>query len=350
MSDFARRTDLGSNVAQRRYLWTDAYAVRDFLDLHLETGVTRHRDAAVDLIDAVHRTLGRHRADDARGGWLSGLPEDEAARHPTRGGLGIGTPLPERGRGEPLDERLEWERDGQYFHYLTQWMNALARAADVLDAPLLRQHAVELAAAVLPPFLRRNASGTPVGIVWKMSADLSRPQVPGTNPHDALDGYVTFRRIARAGELEAETGILRELAAGRRWGTGDPLGLGGLLSDAARLAALPHRTAAEERMMTDILTGADAGLQQVMLQGLLDGPAERRLAFRELGLAIGLNAASHIEPRSPQLDAVLARAELGARIVTFWAEPRHRETATWQDHRDINEVMLATALIGSGEA
>ena len=26
-------------------------------------------------------------------------------------------------RGAPVDERLEWDRDGQYFHYLTKWMH-----------------------------------------------------------------------------------------------------------------------------------------------------------------------------------------------------------------------------------
>jgi hypothetical protein len=42
------------------------------------------------------------------------------AAHPTRGGLRIGKKLPERRPGEAFQERLEWERDGQYFHYLTK--------------------------------------------------------------------------------------------------------------------------------------------------------------------------------------------------------------------------------------
>ena len=60
---------------------------------------------------------------------MSGL---ERARRPRRthlGGLRIGKPLPERRADEPLDERLEWDRDGQYFHYLTQWMHALDQAS-----------------------------------------------------------------------------------------------------------------------------------------------------------------------------------------------------------------------------
>ena len=43
---------------------------------------------------------------------------------------------------EPFDERLEWDRDGQYFHYLTKWMHALCQAAFFVgDAP---RWAVEL--------------------------------------------------------------------------------------------------------------------------------------------------------------------------------------------------------------
>jgi len=31
-----------------------------------------------------------------------------------------GKALNERGADEPVDEHLEWNRDGQYFHYLTR--------------------------------------------------------------------------------------------------------------------------------------------------------------------------------------------------------------------------------------
>jgi hypothetical protein len=49
--------------------------------------------------------------------------------HPTRGGLRIGKQLPERRPGEPYDPQVEWDRDGQYFHYLTKWMHALDQAS-----------------------------------------------------------------------------------------------------------------------------------------------------------------------------------------------------------------------------
>src|SRR5512146_3238058 len=108
-----------------RYLWTDAFAVCSFVALERIARSGRHLAAARDLVDRVHHTLGRHRADDGRSGWLSGLAGAEAEDHPTRGGLRIGKPLAERGEGEVADPELEWERDGQYFHYLTKWMVAL---------------------------------------------------------------------------------------------------------------------------------------------------------------------------------------------------------------------------------
>src|SRR5216684_2205383 len=52
-----------------------------------------------------------------------------------RGGLRIGKKLPERSAGEPFDEQLEWDRDGQYFHYLTKWMHALDQVARSTKQP-----------------------------------------------------------------------------------------------------------------------------------------------------------------------------------------------------------------------
>ena len=112
------------------------------------------------------------------------------------GGLRIGKPLKERQVGEPIDERLEWDRDGQYFHYLTKWMHALCRAAFVTGDPKHVAQALELGEAAFSGFVRRSASGDAVGIYWKMSTDLSRPLTFAMGLHDALDGFITFREAA----------------------------------------------------------------------------------------------------------------------------------------------------------
>ncbi|MGD2132291.1 MAG: hypothetical protein PVI23_05820 [Maricaulaceae bacterium] len=359
MVDFVERTGVGAEAGQQRYLWTDAFALLNALELHRETGEDRWRDIAETLIADVHRTLGRHRPDDMRTGWLSGLGENEGARHPTRGGLRIGKPLPERGPDEPYDERLEWDRDGQYWHYLTKWMDALSRAAVLLDEPTYLTYAIELAEAAYPRFLQASPSGAPAGLAWKMSVDLSRPQVAATSRHDALDGYVTFRWLGRTGVaagLAEEAAILCGLAEGGGWATSDPLGLGGLLLDACRLAMLPDRRVNDERLIGEILTGVDVGLTHFLRQSTLQLPPGSRLGFRELGLAIGLqtlDAIAEAAAASPnltrfvstQLEELRGKSSVSERITSFWSDPQHRNASSWMDHRDINDVMLAAALL-----
>ena len=121
MQEYAALTGLSpAGETPRRYLWTDAFALCNLLELFRQSGEEKWRELALRLVDQVHHILGRHRADDARSGWISGLNDAEGERHPTRGGLRIGKRLGERRPGEPLDESLEWERDGQYYHYLTK--------------------------------------------------------------------------------------------------------------------------------------------------------------------------------------------------------------------------------------
>ena len=93
-------------------------------------------------------------------------------------------------------------------------------------------------------------------------------------------------------------------------------------------------------------------------------PASRRLGFRELGLAIGLAAvrlmeiATRATPKQfsgnwgaevrALLDALRPFVELGAALESFWLDPDHQEARAWSEHRDINEVMLATSLVPEG--
>lgn len=364
MDAFAARTGLGSDRPEKRYLWTDAFAVRNFLGLARSTGDPRYEALALRLVDRVHHTLGRHRSDDGRTGWLSGLAGEEAERHPTLGGLRIGKELPERRPGEPYDPALEWDRDGQYFHYLVQWMLALDLVARTTGQAEYSRFAVELAEAahrafaVGPPGARR--------MVWKMSIDLSRPLVPSMGHHDPLDGYVTYSQLAAtAGELGDTDSSLKSAIAdfasmmgGRDLATDDPLGIGGLLSDAYRAAVLVQRGAAiDERLVEALFADALAGLRGYARQRELEEPAARRLAFRELGLAIGLSAVVALRqagtvPAGSALERTLQRLSehesLGETIVSFWLDPMHQRAPSWTDHRDINEVMLATSLAPEG--
>src|SRR5262249_4527116 len=130
MAEFAMRTGLRQPAwDHERYLWTDAFAVCNFLELFRRTHDEGYLRYATELIDKVHQVLGRYRDDDMRSGWISGLDEEPGRRHPTAGGLRIGKPLKERHTDEPIDERLGWGRAGQYFLYLTKSMNTPRSAA-----------------------------------------------------------------------------------------------------------------------------------------------------------------------------------------------------------------------------
>lgn len=132
MERFAHDTGLSSEAPPRRYLWTDAHALCTLLGLHEASGADRWAEMARELITQVHGILGSHHPNDGRSGRLG--RED----HPTEGGSRIGKPFPERRSWEPHDPSEEWNRDGQYLHYLTKWMHALIRAADHMG--VLQEH------------------------------------------------------------------------------------------------------------------------------------------------------------------------------------------------------------------
>jgi hypothetical protein len=364
MADFAGSTGLTGRAPPRRYLWTDAFAVCNFLGLYRQTGEDCFLKLALDLVDQVHNILGRHRNDDPRPGWISGLSEEEGERHPTRGGLRIGKPLNERGADEPADSRLEWDQDGQYFHYLTKWMHALCRMARETGEPRYLRWAAELAAAAHKAFTDETFPGGPKRMVWKMSIDLTRPLVSSMGQHDPLDGLVRYLELQAAtgldardrASLEAPIADATEMCQGARWATDDPLGIGGLLDDAARLAGLVFGCGVGRRpLLHQILIAADRSLRAFELSSPLHDPAEHRLAFRELGLAIGLSGLESIRNFVQADDELYARVRdlllnlpLADQIRTFWSDPAHRRTRTWMEHRDINTVMLATSLEPEG--
>ena len=356
MAEFAARTGLDPpRTRPRRYLWTDAYAVCNYLELFRRTGDAAYRDLALHLVDQVHHTLGRHREDDPRTGWISGLSEAEGEAHPTRGGLRIGKPLPERRPDELFNERLEWERDGQYYHYLTKWMHALSRVGRITADATYTRWAVELARAAHAAFTYTPTPGGRKRMYWKMSIDLSRPVVTAMGQHDPLDGLVTYSELEMAaGEarLTAEIADLARICRSGSLATDDPLGIGGLLFDAGRMAQLLSQGGfACEDLLAPVLDAALAGLAAFTRGGTLRHPADYRLAFRELGLSIGLRGTGelvrHLRERpglSGRADALIRYVPLADAIERFWMDDTNQKVGTWTGHREINMVMLATSL------
>ncbi|MBI2355291.1 MAG: hypothetical protein HYV06_09725 [Deltaproteobacteria bacterium] len=91
-------------------------------------------------------------------------------------------------------------------------------------------------------------------------------------------------------------------------------------------------------------------------------PVAYRLAFRELGLSIGLKGVVPLRewsernpkpiaaegPLQRKIEALAGYLPLAGEIEGFWLEGRNRVVGTWREHREINMVMLATSLAPDG--
>ena len=210
-------------------------------------------------------------------------------------------------------------------------------------------------------------------MVWKMSIDLSRAQVPSMGKHDPLDGYITSLQLTATAaalpvpdtgpKLARETGEYARMIRDGDWTTDDPLGLGGLLIDAFRVQQLLYQgVTMEPLLLENLLDAAITGLHFYARSDELWQPARFRLAFRELGLAIGLQAVERMQHalasqgqhdaekpgERARLDTLMRYTGLRDDIEAFWRTPEHQHNDTWAEHRDINEVMLASSLAPDG--
>ena len=373
MIEFANLTGLSRALkVPRRYLWTDAFAVCNFLELYRVTGEEKYNHLALRLVDQVHNILGRHREDDPRVGWISGLDEQEGKLHPTKGGLRIGKKINERKPVDLYDERLEWDRDGQYYHYLTKWMHALNRLSRVTGDSTYNMWAIELAKTAHARFTYVPSSGGQKRMYWKMSIDLLYPLVQSMGHHDPLDGFITYNQLQATAardsgkltpDLNAEMAEMADICKGKNWATDDPLGIGGLLCDAYKLSQLIiNKNFKQTGLLEDLLESSQLGLESYTSNNSLNFPADYRLAFRELGLAIGLRAVEKLKVligENPTLfekkhlaqlwvETLIRYTPLSKLIEKFWLESKNREASSWTEHRDINMVMLATSLAPDG--
>jgi hypothetical protein len=374
MTEFADLTGLSPvRKVPRRYLWTDAFAVCNFLELYRQTNDEKYKNLALLLVDQVHNVLGRHRDDDSRSGWISGLDEQEGKMHPTKGGLRIGKKINERSPSDRFDESLEWDRDGQYYHYLTKWMHALNRVSRVTAETTYNIWAIELAKTVHAKFTYVPSSGGQKRMYWKMSIDLSSPLVESMGQHDPLDGFITYNQLQMSvandsekslcPDLNVEITDMANICKGKNWVTGDPLGIGGLLCDAYKVAQMIiNENFKQTDLLETLLDSSLPGLESYVRMNPLKLPPDYRLAFRELGLSIGMRAVEKLQgvieekgdlfkkrdSLRTHIEILMRYTPLIETIEKFWLERTSREAKSWMDHRDINMVMLATSLTPDG--
>lgn len=357
LEDYLDRTGVSGSAgdSSRRYLWTDAFTVQGLFGLHHILGKDLYKEQILRLVDLVHEHLGSFHPGDSRKGRISELSEEEAALHPTLAGLRIGKRLPERKEDESYSTQLEWERDGQYFHYLTRWIQTLLLAGKETNTEKYVVWALELMLAT-EKFIYRE--GDHIGMYWKMDTALSRPMVASSGAHDPLEGMICAKSIQlalpeRASELDFLIKKLEELCRGRDWATSDSLGIGGLLLNTARAAEIISENGnlisavKPKKLLEDSLYSL-----QLFAPGFNDRQqAGRRLAFREGGLALGIRTLYGIkeEITAPhlQLDQLQKYLSIAENIEDFWLNTENREADSWKEHLDINAVTLSCSLIAA---
>jgi hypothetical protein len=233
--------------------------------------------------------------------------------------------------------------------------------------------AIELAKTAHARFTYTLPGGGGKSLYWKMNIDLSYPLVSSMGHHDPLDGLITYSELRATEEkypgglpspdLGAEIAEMAEICERKSWTTDDPLGIGGLLSGACRMAQLiTEGSFTRPDLLEPVLDDALTGLGFFVSTSQLKLPAEARLAFRELGLSIGLQSIERMQellelnagvfrkrPRVRSgIQSLMQYAGLSEQINTFWLDSRNRECGSWTDHRGINMVMLATSLSPDG--
>lgn len=356
IKDFTGRTGLipGKGDPAKRYLWTDAFAVNCLFALYHLTGARSYRSQALELIDLVHLHLGKYHPDDHRQGWISGLSEEKAEFHPTAGGLRIGKRLPERKEDQGFDERLEWERDGQYFHYLTKWIYALLQAEKESQDHKYSRWAAELLSAASAFIV--NGTQDPK-MYWKMNTDLSAPLVSSMGAHDPLEGLICTTSILRrfpdrVSQFDYMLRSFEAMCSQQLWTTSDPLGIGGLLTDSIKAISLEKEAVPVSLNSEELLEESIQSINHYQRMDLNAG-AGQRLAFRECGLSLGIrilkgikekleiNKISHAQMQAYEL--------LANEIEDFWLDPENQKSVTWREHLDINSVSLAASLIACRE-
>jgi hypothetical protein len=370
MDNFADETGVAKNDKGSRYLWTDAFAVFNYLELFRQTSRYDYLDYTLRLIDQVHNVLGKHRSDDLREGWISGLNEAEGKRHPTIGGLRIGKEMAERKVNQTMDPALEWDRDGQYFHYLSKWMLALDCASRIASNSNYHKWAMELGKTAHAKFMYVNPKDGSKQMYWKMSIDLTYPLVESMGQHDPLEGLITYlqlqtrlpdsRKISNELSLNSEIEEFFEMCEGLSWVTTDTLGIGGMLVNSCVLMHLMQEKyyGKYESLLLQILEEIEFGLNSIIHADIFKLPASYRLAFRELGLSIGLHALELMENLvsrkmeyagnqakiNHRVDRLLVYKLLANQIEEYWLQPENQKMKSWIDHYNINTVMLATSL------
>ena len=205
------------NTGQRRYLWTDAFGVLNFVAMG-------QPEAAERLVRAVHETLGNPRSDE--------FPMMK------KNGKYVGLRIGKTNARKQSDLGMDF--DGMYWHYLDKWFYAVARLSLLTEDPELLQETIDRALTVFPAFARYNRNGRLEHIRWKLNVDTSpigsdTPRGPSSDSVGAFIAFAVLRdaalklQLPKYDALDTVVQDCRSLANAYLHQlpvTGDPLGWG----------------------------------------------------------------------------------------------------------------------------
>jgi hypothetical protein len=296
-----------ADTVQRRYLWTDAFAVLAYVSIaELYESQQDYQTAqpyrrAIDkLISTVHDNLGKPRSN-----------RPEHAMKPSSDsptgfvGLRIGKEI-----SRPVTD-YGMRYDGQYWHYIDKWLWALQRAGH-------DEEAIAIARTCFPHFFDSRGKG----MRWKLSVDATPApgleHVYGSNS-DTLSALIVFCILQGddGAILKEEIGMLQNALGGYKFRvTDDPLGFG------------------LDLMWDQFLHGSPMQSALKPLASRALDPSHMSLPFRLYGAMIGARIAGWENQKVDALEEQALAYE--ARV------------AGHEKHSSINRVMLAMCLLCPG--
>eukprot|EP00923_Selenidium_pygospionis_P013090 GHVN01022611.1.p1 GENE.GHVN01022611.1~~GHVN01022611.1.p1 ORF type:complete len:463 (+),score=79.89 GHVN01022611.1:151-1389(+) len=391
MMIFAHTTGLippDENKQRVRYLWTDAWAVINCVGLSRMArhyGENKSSDKMLRLgastIAKTQQVLGSHRRAQ--------FPNDSDNRSGplTNGGMRIGKAYSEDLKVDPHDDPFSYDRDGQYFHYLTKWLNALCLFADETNDASLAELAVRTANQILPSFHHVTRDGSNM-LYWKMSIDLTHPTVRSMGAHDAVDGLIAYLQVkatadrfqldghltatdhlTATGHLSQHINLLSKVIDDqnvlcRSPRGSDSLEAGGLLINAVHLSAMMRCDSSLDQgdLLVRLLRHSlpiVKGCHREMCERPIG--LQRRLPFRDFGLSTGLKGVVALHEnennslnmkKSGQVwqlvDEILAAGVPVLKEMESWNMSHLQTLASWRDHEQITNVMYASHLCPKG--
>lgn len=310
---------------QRRYLWTDAFAVLSYISISdsydkegNHTDAEKFRQAAMVLIDVVHRCLGSPR---------SGRDADAMVLDMSTPGGFVGLRIGKVVSKKNTDPGMLY--DGMYFHYIDKWLLALARSNRVEDA-------IKIAKSCFPFFFDAGPRGDGQlgGIRWKISTNASPPEffntVRGAND-DTLNALIVFSILeAHRGKCKDELNLKNEIKMLKRSLNGyvpkvsirDPLGWG------------------LEAMYDQFIEGQPRWNALAATHFHVLDEAHLSLPFRLYGALIGARIGGEMVAPTDKVENLVE--------LSIFHEVKAISGEIKEEHSSINRVMLAMCLLCPG--